>query len=130
MRYQNQKFGEENKEFTFFSRRLLDELKTFIWNNGKPQAITGKNDDLVMSFAILCWVRDTVIKEDVKSVQHSVAVMQAFKKKGRTIDTTLQPGHNYHVGPYLGRGTKSQAQKNAFKEQAKMYRKYAGLLKG
>jgi intein/homing endonuclease len=34
------------------SKRLLNELKTFIWKNNKAQAMKGYNDDLVMALAI------------------------------------------------------------------------------
>ena len=43
------------------SKRMLNELKTFIWNNGRPEAMRGRNDDLVMSAAIAAWYKDTVI---------------------------------------------------------------------
>lgn len=119
-----------NKEITIYSRRLLDEMKTFIWNNGKPEAMSGKNDDLVMSFAILCWLRDTVLKEDVRSQEHAAAVMQAFRKTGRTLDTSIAGSPNYNVGPYLGPKNKDTARLRGLEEQARMYRKYAGLLKG
>jgi len=37
------------------STRIVDELYTFIWNNGKAEAMRNYNDDLVMAFAIgLC----------------------------------------------------------------------------
>ena len=50
-----------NKLITINSLRLFHELKTFIWYNGKPQAMKGYNDDLVMALAIACWVRDTAL---------------------------------------------------------------------
>lgn len=34
------------------SKRLVNELKTFIWKNNKAQAMKGYNDDLVMALAI------------------------------------------------------------------------------
>jgi hypothetical protein len=34
------------------SKRLLNELKTFIWKNNKAQAMKGYNDDLVMALAM------------------------------------------------------------------------------
>ena len=43
-------------------KRTLDELRTFIWLNGKPQAQLGYNDDLVISLATGCYVRDTALK--------------------------------------------------------------------
>ena len=34
------------------SKRLVNELKTFVWRNNKAQAMKGYNDDLVMALAI------------------------------------------------------------------------------
>jgi len=45
------------------SKRLIDEMYVFIWNKqGKAIAQSGYNDDLVMSYSIALWVRDTAIK--------------------------------------------------------------------
>jgi len=44
------------------SNRLIDELFTFIYNNNRAEAMSGYNDDLVMSFAIGLWVRDTALR--------------------------------------------------------------------
>ena len=44
------------------SRRLLEELFVFIWNGSRPEAQHGYNDDLVMSFSIALWIRDTALK--------------------------------------------------------------------
>ena len=44
------------------SNRLIDELFVFIYNNNKAEAMSGYNDDLVMSFAICLWVRDTALR--------------------------------------------------------------------
>ena len=45
----------------YSSRTVFNEMKTFIWKNGKPQAMKGYNDDLIMALAIACWVRDTAL---------------------------------------------------------------------
>jgi len=37
-------------------------LFVFIYNNNKAEAMQGYNDDLVMSFAICLWVRDTALR--------------------------------------------------------------------
>ncbi len=50
------------------SQRLFSEVKTFIWNNGKPQAMRSYNDDLIMSLAIACWVRDTALEVSQKEM--------------------------------------------------------------
>ena len=44
------------------SSRLIDELFVFIYNNNKAEAMQGYNDDLVMSFALTLWVRDTALR--------------------------------------------------------------------
>jgi hypothetical protein len=41
---------------------LIDELFTFIWLNGRAEAMSGYNDDLTMAFAIGLWVRDTALR--------------------------------------------------------------------
>jgi hypothetical protein len=50
------------KAFTFRSKRLLEELRVFIWQHGKAQAQNGYNDDLVMSLGIGLFTRDTAMK--------------------------------------------------------------------
>lgn len=59
-----EKLGEymNMKEMVVHSQRTMSELQTFIWKNGKAQAMDRYNDDLTMSLAILCWVRDTAIR--------------------------------------------------------------------
>jgi hypothetical protein len=44
------------------SSRLIDELFTFIYMNGRAEAMKGYNDDLTMAFSIGLWVRDTALR--------------------------------------------------------------------
>jgi len=44
------------------SSRLIEELFTFIYLNGRAEAMRGYNDDLVMAFSIGLWVRDTALR--------------------------------------------------------------------
>tara|TARA_R110000824_G_scaffold1973_1_gene9629 strand:+ start:5654 stop:7243 length:1590 start_codon:yes stop_codon:yes gene_type:complete len=50
------------KEFIVHSSRFYAEAMTFIWINGKPQAIKSCNDDLIMSLAIGMYVRATALR--------------------------------------------------------------------
>lgn len=50
------------RSVTIKSKRLLEEMRVFIWKNGKAQAHSGYNDDLVISFAIGLYVRDTALR--------------------------------------------------------------------
>lgn len=42
----------------FRSERLRKEMETFVWNNGRPEARSGKTDDLIMAAAIGAWIRE------------------------------------------------------------------------
>ena len=66
------------KQIVSYSSRLYDELKTFIWKNGKAQAQKGKNDDLVMSLAIGVWLYDTSPALTQQGQNLMNAMMQAF----------------------------------------------------
>ena len=57
------------------SKRLLEEMKVFIWKNGRPEAQTGYNDDLVMSFGIGMYLRDTSLKFQQQSIDLSRAAL-------------------------------------------------------
>jgi hypothetical protein len=50
------------RELVVKSTRLIDELFTFIWKGQKAEAQGGYNDDLVMSFAIGLFIRDSALK--------------------------------------------------------------------
>jgi len=83
------KFQEyiSDQSVTIQSKRLVEEMKVFIWKNGRAEAQTGYNDDLVMAFGIALYVRDTALK---------------FRQRG--IDLTKQALNNMAVNrtPYMG----------------------------
>ena len=58
------KFQEyiSDRGVTIQSKRLLEEMKVFIWKNGRAEAQQGYNDDLVMAFGIAMYIRDTALK--------------------------------------------------------------------
>jgi len=47
---------------TVQSSRTITEFETFIWKNGKAEALSGYNDDLVFALGIGLWVRDTALR--------------------------------------------------------------------
>tara|TARA_B100001287_G_scaffold32126_1_gene22943 strand:+ start:3078 stop:4646 length:1569 start_codon:yes stop_codon:yes gene_type:complete len=82
-----------DKGVTIQSKRLIEEMKTFIWRNGRPEAQQGYNDDLVMAFGIAMYIRDTALK---------------YRQRG--IDLTKQTLNNMTVnrtayqGAYFSKG--------------------------
>lgn len=47
---------------TVRSSRTMAEFETFIWKNGKAEALAGYNDDLILALGIGLWVRDTALR--------------------------------------------------------------------
>ena len=60
------------------SIRLVDELFVFIFNNGKAEALKGYNDDLVMSFAIGLWIRETALRLHEENMRVTRDTMTKF----------------------------------------------------
>ena len=82
-----------DKSLVVHSKRLMGEVKVFVWRNGKAEAQSGYNDDLVMSMAIGMFMRDT-----------------AFKLRQQGIDITKSLLNNtgvksYGAGAYFSTGT-------------------------
>ena len=57
-----------DRSVTIQSKRLLEEMKVFVWKNGRPEAQSGYNDDLVISFGIAMYLRDTSLKFQQQSL--------------------------------------------------------------
>jgi len=68
-----------DRSVTIRSKRLLEEMKVFVWKNGRPEAQTGYNDDLVMSFGISMFLRDTSLKFQQQSLDSARAALGAVK---------------------------------------------------
>ena len=71
------------RHFTFRSKRLLEELRVFVWMHGKAQAQNGYNDDLVMSLGMGLFTRDTGVKFNQQSMdmtRRSIDLMSSTKQ--------------------------------------------------
>ena len=62
------------------SKRLTNELFMFIWNGSRAEAQRGYNDDLVMSFAIALWIRDTALRLKQQGMDLSRKALDHFGK--------------------------------------------------
>ena len=89
------KFEEylRNGGFKTSSARLAAELRTFIWHNGKPEALSGYNDDLILSAAIGCWVRETVLINITREMEYKRAFLSSITTNKKSLNTRLEgPG--------------------------------------
>ncbi len=75
--------------------RTINEMKTFIWKNGKPQAMKGYNDDLIMALAIACWVRDTAIQTNARDLNYQKAFIDAIITTKTTFNTRVKGQEGY-----------------------------------
>ena len=105
-----------NKLVTIYSARLFNELETFVWQNGRPQAMRMYNDDLVMAFAIGCWVRDTALETNQRDIEYTKTFLSTMTKTKSELNTAI-PGQQ---------GYKPIAKSANIEEQ----RKHLWILKG
>jgi len=108
-----------NKLITLYSSRLHNEFTTFIWNNGKPQAMRSYHDDLVMSLAIGCWVRDTALTVNRRKMNYKKACLDSMFVSTTRMSTQIAGQEGYD---------KDYVQKAV--EQMTEYQEYSWLLKG
>ena len=100
-----------NKLVRVYSSRLLNEFKTFVWNNGRPQAMRSYNDDLIMAFAIGCWVKDTAFAESQRDAQYQKAILNSMKKSDSIMNTAI-PGMRGYRQPSNEERAKTEVEKN------------------
>jgi hypothetical protein len=62
------------------SRRLHAEMHTFIWKNGKAQAMSGRHDDLILPYAIGLYLRDSALKYRVSNLEMQKSVLLNIRR--------------------------------------------------
>ena len=60
------------------SQRLVDELFVFIYNGIKAEAMVGYNDDLVISFSIGLWIRETALRLRAEGIELSKQALSSI----------------------------------------------------
>ena len=70
----------EDRSVIIQSQRLLDELRVFIWKNGKAQALQSYNDDLVMSWSTGLFLRDTALRFRKTAIDLTYASLNNYGK--------------------------------------------------
>lgn len=79
------------------SFRLIEELRVFIWENQKAQAMEGMNDDLVMAFCIALWIRDVALKLQIQGVEQTKFALDHIQ---RSSHEGVYTPHNLPVNPW------------------------------
>ena len=79
-----------NNLIKIYSSRLLAEMRTFVWNNGRAEAMRSYNDDLIMSCAVACWVRDTALAVNQRDAEYAKAFIGSITKSTNELDTRIK----------------------------------------
>jgi hypothetical protein len=91
------------------SNRLIDELFVFIYKTGitnsKAEAMQGYNDDLVMSYSIALWVRDTALRLQTERNDQQWAMMNTMLDKN---------GNKSNLTAGFGKGSVGRPSKNPY----------------
>lgn len=77
------------------SKRFHDELKSFIWNNGKATASDGCNDDLIIPCAIFCYLRENFLTYN-KSAENLYRASVSAIKSGRDYYNIMPEGEFFN----------------------------------
>jgi len=96
------KFQEHisDKGVTIQSKRLIEEMKTFIWKNGRPEAQAGYNDDLVMSFGVAMYMRDTAFKFRQHGVDLTKSMLNGISTNKTTYTGVYTPPGQQNENPW------------------------------
>jgi hypothetical protein len=76
------------------SVRTKNEMRTFVWKNGKPQAqSTGYHDDLIMAYAIGLYLRDSAIQYRSQGMDMQRAVLNGIYRPANQISSPVMPSN-------------------------------------
>lgn len=89
------------KAVTIQSKRLMAEMRVFVWKNGKAQAQTNYNDDLLMAFATALYVRDTALKLRQQGMDLARAQLSSFTNLNAKNAAIITPVASYQNNPYI-----------------------------
>ena len=88
-----------DKSILIQSKRLLSEMRVFVWKNSKAQAQLGYNDDLLMACATALYVRDTALKLRQQGMDLARASLSSFTNLNARNNAVIQVG-NQQNNPY------------------------------
>ena len=90
-------------------------MKTFIWKNGKPQAMKGYHDDLIMALAIACWVRDTAIQNNARELNYKMAYASSIVTSKTSLNTQIKGQEGYKKDNIFDKMTEAKKVYDQFK---------------
>jgi hypothetical protein len=77
------------------SARMISEMKTFIYKNGRADHMDGYHDDLIMSMAMCLWVIEHSFKNLEKLEKQTKAMLNSWVASTTQVDTDAQRGNGF-----------------------------------
>jgi hypothetical protein len=82
-------------DFIIRSHRLLNELNTFVYINGKPNHMKGTHDDAIMSIAIAMYAGDISFTQLKRNEQQNKAMIESWVMSERTYEAPKSNVYSY-----------------------------------
>lgn len=73
--------------FKIRSIRLINELKKFVYKNGKPDHMKGSHDDLIMALGMALFVANTSFKKLDAATKQTIAMLDSWKVKSHSVES-------------------------------------------
>ncbi len=81
-------------KFIVRSKRLLNELYTFVYINGKPNHMKGKHDDLIMAMAMALYVGEHSFTQLQKANELTKAMLDSWTTSNTVTEESPAPQQN------------------------------------
>jgi len=89
------------RSVTIQSKRLMAEMRVFVWKNGKPQAQTNYNDDLLIACATALYVRDTALRLRQQGMDLARAQLSSFSNLNSQNKAVMSSVGSFQDNPYI-----------------------------
>jgi len=76
------------------SKRIINELKTFIYKNGRPDHMDGYHDDCIMSLGMALWILESSFKKLQKLEKQTKAILSSWSSgsTNKVVDEAYNTG--------------------------------------
>lgn len=108
--------------FHIRSSRLLNELNTFVYVNGRPDHLKGQHDDLIMSCAMAIYVGETSFSQLEKVKETTKAMVESW-----TVNETPVKGSMKDFNPGISMGNYGRDNQKFGQPTQSDYQKYLWL---
>lgn len=120
------------KDFKVRSSRLLNELSTFIYINGRPDHIKGYHDDAIMSLSMALYASDMCFNQLEKNENANKAMLESWTVSERTYEpsktfysygTSFDPIGSMQIGDDRINQFLNKPTKDTYKEFSWLFKK-------